>query len=1527
MKPSTHTQILATALVTRTTPSAVLVALVATLLLAVSAHATVTNLAWYRLGENYPGAGSGQIANSTTTDLMGLNDLKRFGSARYTNNVSPAAVTHVGSSLAVSFNGTNQYYSNSIVTTLRNNFGIEAWVILGTAASGQYMIAHNGNAASNGWGIYWDGDSSSARLSALFGGGFSFQANISRRAGLWTHVALVRDNGISTLYVNGAAAGSTNVTPLTPSGAFTIASTTPSPPAALFPGFIDEVRVFTFAAGKFNINDLLVNQSRVTTLDVTNVTYTNVTMNGSASSCGLPTAVWFEWGETTAYGNVTPPIDVGSDVTTTNFSQLLAGLHGGDIYHYRAVSSNSLGIAHGADANFTTIEVVPGGGLALRFNGTNQYMFAAHNDFLNYRELVVTAWINTTQTTGEVGIVNKYAANSLNGWQLFLVNGEVRAWFFGDSANYVWDGGHGLNGGNVADGHWYHLAFAVDEGGGRLYVNGLLKDSIGWTGTPTSATTTQELSLGRYPGGTGEYFSGTIDEVTIRAAAPQTQDQIQVNMNRRLVGRESGLTVYYPLDDGSTFINDMAPSEGNSFGQPVNNPAWVPGLFLRPAVQTKTATGIRVDSAILNGVANPGFTNTIAWFEWGINTTYGNVTPPQPLGSGSSNTNFVQASSGLAKSVAYHYRAVASNSLGASFGEDISFITTGTNLITPRAFHTATLLPTGKVLVTGGADQDNNALSSTELFDPATGTWSPGPSMSTARYQHTATLLPNGKVLVAGGAGVAFAPPTATAEVYDPITGTWSLTGSMSTNRYGQTAILLTSGKVLIAGGFNFGGSLTASELYDSATGTWSLTGPIATGRTSHTATRLSNGDVLIAGGYTSAGVALATAERYNPAAGTWTATGLMTTNRYAHSATLLFNGKVLVVGGGNGSTDFSTAELYNPATGTWAPTGSMLNYRFDHTATLLPNGQVFAAGVGIGVPSIYNPATGTWTDVPGPDPAANATATLLPSGNVLFAGGTYGIPKADAAVYVPPDNGSWTTAGPLNFARYNHTATLLPNSLVLVASYTNSELFHLDTATWSTSGIMNTERSSHAATLLPSGKVLAAGGLDSNFNATHAAELYNPSNGTWTVTGSMLSNHVSATATLLLNGMVLVAGGMNGFLGGPVAGAELYDPRTGTWTATGSMTTNRASHRATLLPNGMVLVSGGTPDTFNSLGSAELYNPATGTWTLTSPMSTNRSGHVAVLLPDNTVLVAGGTSGGFLSSHASAEIFDPATASWTMTTSMTTGRQNASATSLAGGKVLVVGGYNLGYLNTAEVFDPMSRQWIPTASKTVPTMSHMATLLPNGRVLITGGLYGGTGTNRTEVFEVTMLPFRAQISAVSSQLNLGGSLVITGAQFRGFSGGSTGSGAQDSPTDYPLVQIRSLESDRTAFLSAASWSSNSFVSGPVTGMPPGWAMATILDSTMPGTTTNAVFLINFPQPTLPILLTGPMMLPNGSFQFGFSNTPGALFTALASSDVQLPLGNWSVMGSVTEVSPGQFQFTDTQPINGPQRYYRVRSP
>ena len=174
--------------------------------------------------------------------------------------------------------------------------------------------------------------------------------------------------------------------------------------------------------------------------------------------------------------------------------------------------------------------------------------------------------------------------------------------------------------------------------------------------------------------------------------------------------------------------------------------------------------------------------------------------------------------------------------------------------------------------------------------------WKPTAAMHTARSGHTATLLPSGQVLVAGGGGEVGSPT----EVYNPVTGQWALTGALNTPRVVHTATLLPSGQVLVAGGW-WGQILTlaSTEVYDPVTGQWTLTGALHTARFAHTATLLPSGKVLVTGGADwSAAAPFATAELYDPATGQWTLTGALHTARSDHTATLLPSGQVLVAGG-----------------------------------------------------------------------------------------------------------------------------------------------------------------------------------------------------------------------------------------------------------------------------------------------------------------------------------------------------------------------------------------------------------------------------------------------------------------------------------------------------------------------------------------------------------------------------------------------------------------------------------------------------
>lgn len=316
------------------------------------------------------------------------------------------------------------------------------------------------------------------------------------------------------------------------------------------------------------------------------------------------------------------------------------------------------------------------------------------------------------------------------------------------------------------------------------------------------------------------------------------------------------------------------------------------------------------------------------------------------------------------------------------------------NKHTPRAAHSATLLTDGKVLICGGfAGSSYKSLSSAEIYDPSSRSFTKITDLSTPRVSHSATLLPNGKVLIAGGYNGQYLSST---EIFDPQSKTFLAGPELNTARHGHTATILNDGNILLAGGVGTGWKfLSSAEVYNKDTNTFNLVNSMKLARESHTATLLTNGDVLITGGHRDRRENLkvyAGAEIYDHKANQFKATGDMNIPRHKHDAVLLADGKVLINGGADKRDSlYTSAEIYDPSTSKFISISNMNFARYKHkgTSILLSNDNVLISG-GSNKAEIYNSEIGKFVPIRGSLGSIRrfSSSTLLNTGEVLITGG-----------------------------------------------------------------------------------------------------------------------------------------------------------------------------------------------------------------------------------------------------------------------------------------------------------------------------------------------------------------------------------------------------------------------------------------------------------------------------------------------------------------------------------------------------------
>lgn len=418
-----------------------------------------------------------------------------------------------------------------------------------------------------------------------------------------------------------------------------------------------------------------------------------------------------------------------------------------------------------------------------------------------------------------------------------------------------------------------------------------------------------------------------------------------------------------------------------------------------------------------------------------------------------------------------------------------------------RGFPHAILLGDGRVLVvgndSGGSVRDDSALS--EIWDPATGTWSAGPSLNKPRSDFVAVRMADGRAFVTGGVNAGVTQDGnqdrhqsySSSFAYDPRSASagWSRVALQDHARTSPTAAALSDGRVLVAGGYYLSG---ATGLIDPV---------VATGHVEYRpgycgpapcATPLTDvaPPTLIP--------AFATAEVYDPVSDSWSAAGSLRYARVGAPAVTLADGRVLVVGSALSAETwnyrqpkvsdraYDTAEIYDPRTGRFSLTGDLAPVDWSPLAKLGPY-PITPEGV-----------------------TSIGTLVALADGGALLLGRvtTWSIRALEL---------SGSTIRTLRFDPGTGRWSEIDQSV-----YSTVEA---DDPSPTTEIVSGHSREGELAVRMADGRVLVAGG--SGVKVTDAADLYDPATNSWSALPPMPAPHRDGAAVLLADGSVLIVGGL----------------------------------------------------------------------------------------------------------------------------------------------------------------------------------------------------------------------------------------------------------------------------------------------------------------------------------------------------------------------------------------------------------------
>ena len=532
-----------------------------------------------------------------------------------------------------------------------------------------------------------------------------------------------------------------------------------------------------------------------------------------------------------------------------------------------------------------------------------------------------------------------------------------------------------------------------------------------------------------------------------------------------------------------------------------------------PSAATNPATNVASYSATLNGTVNPHGLTTTVHFQYGTTTGYGSTTANQAF-TGSTTRSVAANISGLSPSTTYHFRIVASNSAGTTYGSDRTFTTlspTGPPVVTTNH---ATLIASFSATLNGSLDP--HGLTTTVYFQYGTTTSYGSTTASQTKAGNTylnisanisslmASTVYHFRIVATNSAGTrsgsdmtfttlsATGPPVVTTNPATLI-ASFSATLNGSLDPHG-----LSSSVYFQYGTTTSYGSTTASQTktgntYQNVSA--NITGLNAS-TTYHFRIVATNSAGTTHGGdrtFTTA----AACSWVNRAPVPYNARGLFAVS----------DGTYVYCGGGYDGTALHNELLrYNPATNTWTNLASSPDQHFLSEA-VFNSGKIYNMGgfVSSGLPTnvtrIYNIATNTWT-TGAPMPAAlGDQATVLWNGKIYVAGGYNGSTLVNTLYAYNIAANTWSTLAPLPQALALPGFGAIDGKLYIASgSNVTSELntlyiYDIASNTWATGANVPTAVNGPGSTVFCGKLYLYGGGYPTVRNIT---QIYDPVSNSW---------------------------------------------------------------------------------------------------------------------------------------------------------------------------------------------------------------------------------------------------------------------------------------------------------------------------------------------------------------------------------------------------------------------------------------------